>query len=495
MTKPKSLTLKIEILLVLALAFVFILRIPSFFEPFWYGDEGIFGAVGHGMNQGHALYTQTWDNKPPMIYIYYSLIFKVFGASMFWLRLVTAVWVTLTALVVFDIVRRVLSDKRALVATVAFGIFTSLPVLEGNLALTEILMLLPTAIGFWLILLKSRGLLKNFDEVFVYLAAGICFCIAFLFKQMAMFDAIAAGIIILTTQERPIRKAASLTVGFLGMFGLVVLYFWARGSLSEFIFAAYTYYFIYLSEGPGLPKYFVIFKILPAAVASLFVFAKFFTGRKVTFANAALVWVCFALMGSIFSGRPYGHYLIQITLPFTLLMASINFRKIKISEVVVSGLIFGLAIFVLNTAFGLQNFRGDVLRTNYYKNFVNFAVGDMNFREYSNTFDRNANKLRSVSEYLTTKGSKDQYIYIWGDYSWAYVLADAKESSRYITSFHVKGLPNGSNEVMESLNKNKPKFIIKTPNAIGSFAELDKFILENGYKSINTIEGSEIFAI
>lgn len=70
-------------MLVLVLALVFILRIPSLFEPFWYGDEGIFAAVGHGLNKGQMLYLETWDNKPPMIYIYYSLIFRIFGESMF----------------------------------------------------------------------------------------------------------------------------------------------------------------------------------------------------------------------------------------------------------------------------------------------------------------------------------------------------------------------------------------------------------------------------
>jgi len=495
MTKPKSLTLKIEILLVAALAFVFILRIPSLFEPFWYGDEGIFAAVGHGLNKGHMLYLQTWDNKPPMIYLYYSAIFRIFGESMFWLRMVTAIWVTLTALVVFDIVRRILSDNRALVAIVVFGILTSLPVIEGNLALTEILMLLPTALGFWLILLKNKGLFKNFDDVFIYLIAGACFCFAFLFKQMAIFDSIAAGIIILTMQDKPIKRAVSLTIGFLTVFGVVALYFLLRGTLGDFIFAAYTYYFIYLSEGPGLPKYFTVFKVLPAAIASLFLFYKLFSGKKVTFTNVFLMWACFALMGSIFSGRPYGHYLIQIVLPLTILLVGLNFRKIKFLDVAVSAVIMVIAIFVLNKAFGLSNFQGDVLRTGYYKNFVEFAKGNKTYRQYSDSFDSNAYKLRSVSEYLITKGSSNEYVYIWGDYSWAYVLADAKESSRYVTSFHVRGLPNGDKEVIESLERNRPKFIVKTPNAIGGFEELDGFILKYRYKLINTIEGSEIFAI
>ncbi len=496
MIKQKCLTLKVEIVLVLVLALVFILRIPSLFEPFWYGDEGIFAAVGHGLNKGQMLYLETWDNKPPMIYIYYSLIFRIFGESMFWLRLITAIWVTLTSLVVFDIARRLWSDRRGILAVLIFGILSSLPVIEGNLALTEILMLLPTSIAFWLILLKNKGLFNNFDDVFVYLTAGAFLCFAFLFKQMAVFDAITAGIIILTMQDKPIKRAISLTVGFLSVFAVFSLYFLLRGTLSEFIFAAYTYYFIYLSEGPGLPKYFIVFKILPAVLASGFLFYKFFRHKKITLTSAILMWVCFALLGSIFSGRPYGHYLIQMVLPISLLAVSfVRWQKIKVFDLGISILIFVSGLYVLNKAFGLNNFQGDVLRSNYYRNFVAFASGEKNYREYSDSFDRNAYKLKSVSEYLTAKGSADQYIYIWGDYSWAYVLADAKESSRYITSFHVRGLPNGADEVIKSLTKNQPKFIVKTPNAIGGFDELDEFIETHNYRLINVIEGSEIFAI
>lgn len=492
--KTKSLTLKIELLLALVLMVVFVLRIPSFFEPFWYGDEGIFAAVGHGLNKGHMLYSQTWDNKPPMVYIYYAAIFKIFGASMFWLRLITAVWVTITALVMFDIGRRLWGDKRGLAAALVFGVLSSLPVIEGNLALTEILMLLPTAIAFWLILLKERGLLKNFDVVFVYLVAGALLCVSFLFKQMAMFDAAAAGVLILFMQKSPIKKVTALTVGFLSIFALTASYFALRGTLGDFIFAAYTYYFIYLSEGPGVPRYFIIFKVMPAIIATAYVGLKFVTKRKVTVGNALLLWTTYALLGSIFSGRPYGHYLIQLTLPLSFLLASLNIRRLKIFDVMISGIIIISSLYVLNGAFGLKNFQGDVLRTEYYKNFADFAGGKISYHQYSDSFDKNANKLKSVSEYLNAKGSRDEYIYIWGDYSWAYVLSDAKEASKYITSFHVKGVPNGESEVIESLRKNHPKFIVKTPNAIGQFGGLDLFLSENNYQLINTVEGSEIFA-
>ena len=130
------------IILTLILFATFIFRFPSLFEPFWYGDEGIFAAVARNLNFGGTLYATAWDNKPPMIYLTYALIFNVFGVSMFWLRLITAIVVLSTAAALYEISLKILGTKRALLATFIFGAVTSLRIIEGNLALTEIFMIL-----------------------------------------------------------------------------------------------------------------------------------------------------------------------------------------------------------------------------------------------------------------------------------------------------------------------------------------------------------------
>ena len=108
-------------ILVLILFLIFLFRFPSLFEPFWYGDEGIFAAVGHNLNHGGVLYKTAWDNKPPMIYLTYAAIFQFFGVSMFWLRMVTLVVVLATATVIYEIGQAAMGAKRALVATFIFG--------------------------------------------------------------------------------------------------------------------------------------------------------------------------------------------------------------------------------------------------------------------------------------------------------------------------------------------------------------------------------------
>ncbi len=45
-----------------------LLRIPNFFEPYWYGDEAIYLTVGNALNHGGKLYTTIIDHKTPLIY-------------------------------------------------------------------------------------------------------------------------------------------------------------------------------------------------------------------------------------------------------------------------------------------------------------------------------------------------------------------------------------------------------------------------------------------
>src|SRR3989344_476702 len=102
------------ILLALILFLTFLFRLPSLFEPFWYGDEGIFAAVGRNLNLGGVLYQTAWDNKPPMIYLTYAAIFKFFGVSMFWLHLTATIFVLATAAVIYEIAQSSIGKKRAL---------------------------------------------------------------------------------------------------------------------------------------------------------------------------------------------------------------------------------------------------------------------------------------------------------------------------------------------------------------------------------------------
>src|SRR3989338_4337721 len=243
------------LILTLILFVIFLFRLPSLFEPYWYGDEGIFAAVAANLNQGGVLYQTAWDNKPPMIYLTYAAIFKLFGVSMFWLRLATLAVVLATAVALYEIAKNILGEKRALFSTLIFGFLTSLRIIEGNLALTEIFMILPISAAMMIVILRK------FDPLSLF-ASGILFAVASLYKQVGAFEAVALGIFLFLTSEnlgKFVKRGITLSSGFLIPYLITLGYFASKNLVGDYIFAAYTYYRIYLGESP---KYAVLINIL-----------------------------------------------------------------------------------------------------------------------------------------------------------------------------------------------------------------------------------------
>lgn len=78
--------------LILSVIF-FLTRFPALFEPNWYGDEGIYQAIGRALRAGKLLYVGAWDNKPPTLYYIYAF----FDANQFQIRLFFAsYWLSFT---------------------------------------------------------------------------------------------------------------------------------------------------------------------------------------------------------------------------------------------------------------------------------------------------------------------------------------------------------------------------------------------------------------
>src|SRR3989344_5257596 len=477
------------ILLFIILLFIFVMRFPSLFEPFWYGDEGIFAAVARNLNLGGVLYDTAWDNKPPMIYLTYQAIFNFFGVSMFWLRLVTIIAVLTTAAIIYEIAQATIGVKRALVATFTFGLLTSLRLIEGNLALTEIYMILPITLAMMI------AIVRKFDYLSLFVA-GFLFAVGSLYKQVGVLEAAALGIFLFLESRTFfdfVKKGFILTIGFLIPYTVAVLYFAPKNLLNDYIFAAYTYYQIYLDESPQYQIFINISKILPIVAAVGYGIWQKYKLKKVGVTHLLFLWAAFSLLGSYFSGRTYGHYLVQAVPAVSLLLASVD-RKLRLN---LAGSVFALTFFIpliFLTKLLFTDFLsgGPINQIKYWQNFGQFAKGDKSVDIYNDFFDRNVNTIMALADFLAQHQGYGESVYIWGDYPWLYAIADLKNPSRYVTSFHVFGVPEGQNEVAKDLEKNPPKYIIKPESSIGYFADLEKFLAQ-GYTSTGFVETSEIF--
>lgn len=476
------------VILGLILFATFIFRFPSLYEPYWYGDEGIFAAVATKLNQGGILYQDAWDNKPPMIYLTYAAIFKLFGVSMFWLRLATIVVILSTTAVIYEIAQAVLGIKRALAAAFVFGFLSSLRIVEGNLSLTEIFMILPTTLAM-LIVIK-----RNFDEKALFVA-GILFAIASLYKQVGGLEAAALGVFLFLLSKsfgEFFRKCLFLTLGFLIPHLLTLGYFASKNLVGDYLFGAYTYYQIYLGESPQYALLINILKFLPILTAIIWSIFMKRRGELAIF-HLFLLWTAFAFLGTYFSGRTYGHYLVQALPPVSLLLASISlkfdFKKIQI--------IFAIFFFiplVFLTRFLFTDFLtgGPVNQINYFRNFIDYSLGRKNLDEYNNFFDKNINSIMAVRDFFAVNKLTGSSAYVWGDLPWLYATSNLRNPTRYVTSFHVFGVPGGREEVMTALFDDPPNFILKPQSAIGNFPELENLLAVN-YTFVSQVETIEVY--
>ena len=134
----------------------FILRLPSLFEPLWYGDEGIYQVIGTSLNHGKLLYSQIFDNKPPLLYWLYAFL----QSDQFSVRLASLIFGASAVVMFFFLSKRLFKNAEnkniPLVATFLFAILFALPTLEGNIANAENFMLLPIIASAFLIVNQKK---------------------------------------------------------------------------------------------------------------------------------------------------------------------------------------------------------------------------------------------------------------------------------------------------------------------------------------------------
>ena len=137
-------------LLLLIIAGVFFVRIPSLFEPLWYGDEAIYLTIGQEINRGGLLYTDIFDHKTPGIYYLAAWVMTFLGETIWSFKFLLSIWLIPTIAAFFYLAKEMYDKRTALYSTLVLAILISTPLLEGNIVNSEILMILPTSLAIFL---------------------------------------------------------------------------------------------------------------------------------------------------------------------------------------------------------------------------------------------------------------------------------------------------------------------------------------------------------
>jgi|WetSurMetagenome_2_1015567.scaffolds.fasta_scaffold02934_8 hypothetical protein len=434
--------------LILTSFLFFILRLPSLFEPLWYGDEGIYQVLGTSLNHGKLLYKEIFDNKPPLLYWLYSF----FHSDQFSIRLMSLIFGVFSVWVFFLLSKKLFKDSKNIpyLTTIIFALLFALPTLEGNIANAENFMLLP--------ILASAFLITNQKRFF---AAGLLLGIAFLFKIVAVFDLAAFFVFSLILNFNSLKKEVKLlpfAVGFILPIFFVVLFFIFKNSFIDFVKAIFISNISYVGYGNriGSLPILMFIKLILLGTFIYFIFKKrHVIGHSSLF---ILIWFAFSLFNAFFSQRPYTHYLLVLIPSLSLMVGLILFDK-KYQKF--TFVIFLAALLIIAKGFGIPRFDKSI---KYYQNFTSFLMGGKTMDSYQRFFDHKTPADYEMARFIKPKLSKNDTVFVWGNNAQLYQLLGVVAPTKYVVAYHILNYKDGAISTKSALETKKPKFIVILPN-------------------------------
>lgn len=535
-TFDKLLDLQTPLFLLLVL--VLVLRIPNLFEPYWYGDEGIYLTIGQSMNKGAQLYTDIIDHKTPLIY-YLARVQTQFN-----FRVLNIVWMLATTTAFYYFTKKLLgSVKHASFAGLVFVLLTTLPWLEGHIPNGELFVLgfvltgylvitkteyftkflakqpltkasntlttniLPLFMGGFLI---GLGILTKVPSV---LDMGAIFSIAyFAFLNTVSFKDFKGSSIQLFRQA---KQVLTIFIGAVIPIMLSIVYFVAIGSGKDYLDYGLLYNFRYAGSWslpfthPFLLQSFTLpgkALYLVGLVLLLSLFKKYLRPA----AQFIFLWFAAALFAALLSNRPYPHYFIQLVPPLALLLsitleslfkffklfttnlsdlttkkiAADTNKKESILQLLIPVQFAVLVLFIFISAMTLLNF-GPYEVSKYYSNWYKLVSGNMTTQEYRQSFDSLMNDNYTAAPIITAAGSPD--LFIWGTNPMLYALTQTQPTGRFTVSFHIKDF-NAYDETVSAVIEKSPPFIVMMNNETHQLPKLTQYLIDNYVRDASTFD-------
>jgi hypothetical protein len=469
------------------LLFVFILRIPSFFEPYSYGDETIYLTLGNAVRAGVPLYKGIHDNKPPLLYLTAAA-----AGNLFWFKAILAIWLII-GIYLFWRLTTIIFNKNTItqkVATAIFALLTTIPFYEGNIVNAELFMIVPTILAF---ILTLRPKVK-YKTIFL---SGVLLSVSSLFKVPAAFDLPVIIVFWLCYTElnrKGIRKlllnSGVLALGFIIPIALTFIWYFTQGAIKEYLIAAYLQNFGYLSSWrPQAKSEPFLVKNLPlliragvVALINLFLYLKRKSLSKEFI--IATSWLTFSLFAVTLSERPYPHYLIQVVPSLSFLLAILFTYQNMLQTLV----ILPLTLFSIVPVFYKYWHYGSA---SYYERFINFSLGKISKASYISSFGAEVTRNYQIAGFIKSYTKRGEKIFVWEDSAQIYALSKRLPSTKYVAGYHIKDFYS-PDMLVKDLNSNMPRLVIILPDS-NPPQELSSFV-KNNYLLLDNIDGAEVWS-
>lgn len=402
-----------------------ILRVPSFFEPHWYTDEAGYATTARAMLQGKVLYTQVWNNKPPLHFWTIALVVKLFGPAEWALHGLTLLSGLLTLAAIAYAATRLLSPFRAVVAVVVGAVLVGAPIIGSELSLPENFLIAPSSWAGALLLTRVGGGGRWWP-----IAVGALTAAAMAYQQTAITDAAAFAAIILFAAARPLRSLLIyvMTVAL----GTAV---WLIPSLllagpAQVAFALVGFYINFTSIAFATAHTVLpLHAALLLAATALALLGAYLLRRRPVVTWATWLWAIANGLIAAAAEQPFAHYLIPATVPLVLALASVplprpwSWRPRQAAGMVA---IVGAAVIasMLASIVGQDSQIYQFRVWDYYVGFANVVTGKQSLTTWQRGLDWRVGPDQDVAAWMYAHHLKGARTVVWSSDSWLYFEAD-----------------------------------------------------------------------
>jgi len=400
------------------------------------------------------LYLEAWDHKPPLLVWIYS-IGGVFGWDIGYtlIKLFSILSGATSIVLLFKIFERENVSRRIQkILLIIYAILLGSPVLEGNIANSEVFFITINLAILYVALYLKRPLLVGF---LLYLS--------FLIKPQSFAEglSIIGAFLIFELCHREFKSNykyyIKLTVAFLIPCLLYFIYLFSQGSLLAFLDAAFITNFLYIGgEGSFLSPWNFGKITITLILLSFAVYA-----QKKEKLNKVEFILAVELLASLFlvtlSGRLYPHYWIQIlpvlVLSLGLVFNSKNLSTLTKTSVTILFLVMSLLSFTRGISLPSVSTLSVVPYVRYYYDFSRYILlNDTNTLSYFWKNHTSNVSRKEFTQYFNENYPGIDYYY-YGEETWIFTQLDANFTNKYFVWYHLTFTDEKLAEALELRDK------------------------------------------
>ncbi len=426
-----------------------LLRVPSFLEPHWYTDEAGYVTTARSLLQGKVLYTQVWNNKPPIHLWTVALGISVLGDSEAALHVMTFLsgLVTLAAIAYGG--KRLLGRRRTLIALLITAALLGSPLFDAELLLPECLLIAPVTWAGVLLLIRVNNADSRRWPLWPA-GVGVLAGLAFGYQQTALAETCAFGLILALVAPSGASRARRLAVYAAAVVSLTAL--WLVPALltagaSAVAYALVGFYLAFTQSRYAQSEAATALELLlPVAILALIVVSAWLRRREHDLTLGFWVWAAAALLVPTVARQPYAHYLVPSIAPGVMALSSLGLgwrrrresrrapaaprllgrRAPRLAGVgVVAGAVLALAG---GTGAGTDwwpiRAPGNHSMVTYYGGAISVMSRQSSLSAYQDPFDYRVPEDAEVGAWISANGLDGSSAVVWSSDAWLYETND-----------------------------------------------------------------------